>query len=211
MKCSYHKAPTLWTVHISEHLYSEMSISQINFTMKCPYHKAPSQWNGHKASTLWNVHITKHLHNEMSILQSTFTMNFHYNVPKNVLPNYFTPKMTFVAWSDSCRVSSCSEGNKTKQPSPPLPVVSPLNELHQRFLEFFHRKVQTIRNNFDRQVSSLPSSCTEPCFHGRTLRNFGPVSKDLVKRTILISAAKACDLEAFPTRLLLECPYCLLS
>ena len=69
--------------------------------------------------------------------------------------------------------------------------------------------MQTIRNNVDCQAS-LPSSCTEPRFHGRPLRNFEPVDKDLVKRTILNSAAKTCDLDAFPTHLLLESLDCLL-
>ena len=60
----------------------------------------------------------------------------------------------------------------------PLPIVFSLIELPQRFLEFFHRKVQTIRNNFDCQAS-LPPSCSKSCFHGRPLRNFKPVNEDL--------------------------------
>ena len=89
----------------------------------------------------------------------------------------------------------------------PLPTVFPLIELPQRFLEFFHRKVQTIRNNFDCQAS-LPTSCSESCFHqncGEAGRgsNFEAVNEDFVKQTILNSAAKTCDLDAFPIHLLL--------
>ena len=84
-----------------------------------------------------------------------------------------------------------------------------LIELPQRFLEFFHRKVQTIRNNLDCQAS-LPPSCSESCFHGRPLRNFESVNEDFVKQTIVNSAAKTCDRDAFPTHLLLECLDCLL-
>ena len=90
-----------------------------------------------------------------------------------------------------------------------LPTVFPHIELPQRFLEFFHRKVQTIRNNLDCQAS-LPSSCSESCFHGRPLRNFESVNEDFVKQTIVNSAAKTCDRDAFPTHLLLECLDCLL-
>ena len=90
----------------------------------------------------------------------------------------------------------------------PLPTVFPLIELPQRFLEFFYRKVQTVRNNLDCQAS-LPPTCTEPCFHGRPLRNSKPVNEDFVKQTILNSAAKTCDRDAFPTHLLLECLDCL--
>ena len=84
----------------------------------------------------------------------------------------------------------------------PLPTVFPLIELPQRFLEFFYRKVQTVRNNLD-CLASLPPSCSESCFHGWPLRNFEPVNKDFVKQTILNSAAKTCDLDAFPIHLLL--------
>ena len=82
-----------------------------------------------------------------------------------------------------------------------------LIELPQRFLEFFHRKVQTIRNNLDCQAS-VPPSCSESCFHGRPLRNFELVNKDFVKYSILNSAAKTCELDTFPTHLLLECLDC---
>ena len=91
----------------------------------------------------------------------------------------------------------------------PLPTAFPLIELPQHFLEFFHRKVQTIRNNLDCQAS-LPPSCSESYFHGRPHRNFEPVNEDFVKQTILNSAAKPCDLDEFPTHLLRECLDCLL-
>ena len=64
-------------------------------------------------------------------------------------------------------------------------------------------QVQTIRNNPDCQAS-LPPSCAKSCFHGQPLCNFEPVNEDLVKRTILNSTAKTCDVDAFPTHLLLD-------
>ena len=77
-------------------------------------------------------------------------------------------------------------------------------ELPQRILESFHRNVQTVINNLECQAS-IPPNCTETCFYGRPLCRFEPVNEDLVKWTILSCAAKTCDLDAFPSHMLLQC------
>ena len=90
-----------------------------------------------------------------------------------------------------------------KKPSP-LPTVFPLIDLPKRFLDFFKDKIETIRNKLD-VLSSNPPACTELSFHGRPLTHFRPVTEDFVRRTILSSPLKTCELDAFPTPLLLEC------
>ena len=90
-----------------------------------------------------------------------------------------------------------------KKPSP-LPTVFPLIDLPKRFLDFFKDKIETIRNKLD-VLSSNPPACTEFSFHGRPLTHFRPVTEDFVRRTILSSPLKTCELDAFPTPLLLEC------
>ena len=77
-------------------------------------------------------------------------------------------------------------------------------ELPQRFLESFHRNVQTVIINLECKAS-IPPNCTETCFYGRPLCRFEPINEDLVKWTILSCAAKTCDLDAFPSHMLLQC------
>ena len=97
-------------------------------------------------------------------------------------------------------------GNKKQSP---LPTVFPLIDLPKRFLDLFKNKTETIRNKLD-VLSSSPPACTELSFHGRSLTHFRPVTEDFVRRTILSSPSKTCELDALPTPLLLECLYSLL-
>ena len=90
-----------------------------------------------------------------------------------------------------------------KKPSP-LPTVFPLVDLPKCFLDFFKDKIETIRNKLD-VISSNPPACTELSFHGRPLTHFRPVTEDFVRRTILSSPLKTCELDTFPTPLLPEC------
>ncbi len=85
-----------------------------------------------------------------------------------------------------------------------LPTVFPQNELPQCFLHFFHNKIQSIRNNLDKQ-SLLSFNDAEHCFHGRPLSSFTPVTEEIVKCTILKSNTKTCDLDPLPTDLFIEC------
>ena len=93
--------------------------------------------------------------------------------------------------------------------SSPLPTVFPLIDLPKRFLDFFKDKMETIRNKLD-VLSSNPPACTEFSFHGIPLTHFTHVTEDFVRLTILSSPLKTCELYAFPTPLLLECPDSLL-
>ena len=63
--------------------------------------------------------------------------------------------------------------------------------------------MQTITDNLDTQTP--PPSYAEPCFHGRSLSYFEPVNEEFVKQIILNSSAKTCNLDVFPTHLLVEC------
>ena len=90
-----------------------------------------------------------------------------------------------------------------KKPSP-LPAVFPLIDLPKCFLDFFKDKIETVRNKLV-VLSSNPLACTEFSFHGRPLTHFRPVTEDFVRCTILSSPLKTCELDAFPTLLLLEC------
>ena len=85
-----------------------------------------------------------------------------------------------------------------KKPSP-LPTVFPLIDLPKRFLDFFKKQIETFRNKLH-VLSSNP-----PAFYGRPLTHVRPVTEDFVRRTILSSPLKTCELDAFPTPLLLEC------
>ena len=80
----------------------------------------------------------------------------------------------------------------------------PLIDLPKRFLDFFKDKIETIRNKLDVPSANRPA-CTEFSFHGRPLTHFRPVTEDFVRRTILGSPLKTCELDAFLTPLLLEC------
>ena len=92
-------------------------------------------------------------------------------------------------------------GNKKLSP---LPTAFPLIDLPKRFLDFFKDMIETIRNKLD-VLSSNPPVCTELSFHGRPLTHFRPVTEDFVRHTILSSPLKTCELDAFPTPVLLEC------
>ena len=61
-----------------------------------------------------------------------------------------------------------------------------------------------IRNKLDILLSNLPAS-TELSFNGRSLTQFRPVTEFTVRCTILGSLSKTCELDVFPTPLLLEC------
>ena len=61
-----------------------------------------------------------------------------------------------------------------------------------------------IRNKLHILLSNLPAS-TEISFNGRSLTQFRPVTEDTVRCTILGSLSKMCELDVFPTPLLLEC------
>ena len=91
-------------------------------------------------------------------------------------------------------------GNKKQSP---LPTVFPLIDLPKRFLDLFKNKIETIRNKLN-VLSSSPPACTELSFHGRSLTHFRPVTEDFVRRTILTSPSKTCELDALPIPLFLN-------
>ena len=86
---------------------------------------------------------------------------------------------------------------------PTLPTVFPLIGHPKRFLDFFKNRIETIRNKLD-VFSSNPPACTGLSFHGRPLTHFRPVTEDFIRRTMLRSPSKTCELDAFPTPLLHE-------
>ncbi|WP_419615364.1 endonuclease/exonuclease/phosphatase family protein, partial [Thiolapillus sp.] len=91
-----------------------------------------------------------------------------------------------------------------KKPSA-LPTVYPPVQLPQRFADFFLSKVQTIRHNLDNQAQLVCFGESEEQSVACSLSSFRPVSEDDVRKMILKSSPKSCELDPMPTSLLFEC------
>eukprot|EP00745_Piridium_sociabile_P012062 TRINITY_DN18726_c0_g1_i1.p1 TRINITY_DN18726_c0_g1~~TRINITY_DN18726_c0_g1_i1.p1 ORF type:complete len:1158 (-),score=142.61 TRINITY_DN18726_c0_g1_i1:196-3669(-) len=87
---------------------------------------------------------------------------------------------------------------KTKKVS--LPTVSDINVLPNMFADFFRNKILMIRNSFPSVSQSVTSNSVS--FSGTPLVEFTPVSEDFVRKTILRTAPKSCELDPLPTKLL---------
>ena len=87
----------------------------------------------------------------------------------------------------------------SRKKSSALPTV----QLHRRFADFFLSKVQTIRHNLDNQAQLVCFGESEEQSCSRS--SFRPVSEDDVRKMILKSSPKSCELDPMPTFLLFEC------
>ena len=67
------------------------------------------------------------------------------------------------------------------------------------FSEFFTDKINKIRSCLDSVKPPAPDFCT---FSGITLSTFDPCNEDEIKKIILDSLTKHCDLDPIPTALL---------
>ncbi|WP_419623957.1 hypothetical protein, partial [Thiolapillus sp.] len=91
-----------------------------------------------------------------------------------------------------------------KVKSSPLPSSIPLSELPQRFSDFFHSKVTSIRCNLDSTTVTPPSVLDQP-FCGTVWGAFQSVSEDEVKKILTQSTIKTCELDPLPTSFLTHC------
>ena len=91
-----------------------------------------------------------------------------------------------------------------KVKSSPLPSSIPLSELPQRFSDFFHSKVTSIRRNLDSTTVTPPSVPDQP-FCGTVRGAFQSVSEDEVKKILTQSTIKTCELDPLPAFFLTHC------
>ena len=78
----------------------------------------------------------------------------------------------------------------------------PPESLPDRFNEFFVRKIEEIRNNFDpdRAISTVPVE-----FSGTVFAKFQLVTEDFVKTVVQEMPKKSCDLDPISTSVLYDC------
>ena len=90
-----------------------------------------------------------------------------------------------------------------KPKSAHLPTLYPTSDLPGLFSNFFVDKIEKLRSQLRSQTVTSPSP-SHP-FTSATFSTFQPVSESDVKKCILQSAPKTCDLDPIPTPLLIEC------
>ncbi len=86
----------------------------------------------------------------------------------------------------------------------PFPGGKSDDELANEFNEFFDGKIQTIRDNLDNGQNNHTFK-TETPKYTQTLTEFRSLSPEEVRKLIISSASKHCDLDPIPTWLLKEC------
>ena len=90
-------------------------------------------------------------------------------------------------------------GKKTTAPI--LPDMSG-EQAAEALNEFFHKKVETIRNSFEK-YDSLPT--VDKVFAGYPLEDFYPVSEEELKRIIVASRPTSSVVDPIPTKIVLNC------
>jgi len=90
----------------------------------------------------------------------------------------------------------------------PLPSNTDPSELPKTFSDFFHNKIQNIRDKL-KQASFHPTPSLPP-FSGTPLTDFSPLTLSDLKKVIKTVTVKTCDLDPLPTQLYSSClPYLL--
>jgi hypothetical protein len=84
-----------------------------------------------------------------------------------------------------------------------LPTVYPTSSLPGVFSNYFVTKVDKLRDDIDSQPF-VPHPLGRP-FSGDPLASFTPVCESEVRKILMSSAPKTCDLDPIPTPLLVEC------
>ncbi|KAK7092915.1 hypothetical protein V1264_008591 [Littorina saxatilis] len=82
-----------------------------------------------------------------------------------------------------------------------LPNSVPLDDLPDKFGDFFAEKIEKIRVELD----AAPGHPEHAPFHGAHLTDFSPVTKEQVKKIIEKAPPKSCILDPIPSELLSEC------
>ena len=85
-------------------------------------------------------------------------------------------------------------------PASALPESNNVKSLCDHFTKYFCDKIRTIRANFSNQVNDVPS-VQKPEIRTK-LFNLEPASEDEVRKIIMKSASKSCDLDPIPTNIL---------
>ncbi len=118
----------------------------------------------------------------------------------------------------SDKIQSCGRDQKTlfkvtktllgKNEETILPTSSCAKTLAQDFSDFFVKKIDDIRTKINSEVNTQPNTVIiNECQHSQNdeLREFTPVTQDELKKLILKSQSKSCELDPLPTWLLKEC------
>ncbi len=85
----------------------------------------------------------------------------------------------------------------------PLPDHDSIQELADRFGQFFIQKIDNIRTEIDTQPCSFPAQhYNQPSV---TFSTFKPLSQEEVKKLVMQSKSTSCDLDPIPTPLLKDC------
>ena len=87
-----------------------------------------------------------------------------------------------------------------RTPAAALPESNNVKFLCEHFAKYFCDKIKTIRANFLNQVDDVPS-VQKPKIRNK-LFNLEPASDDEVRKIIMKSASKSCDLDPIPTNIL---------
>eukprot|EP00745_Piridium_sociabile_P014216 TRINITY_DN20961_c0_g1_i1.p1 TRINITY_DN20961_c0_g1~~TRINITY_DN20961_c0_g1_i1.p1 ORF type:complete len:306 (-),score=34.33 TRINITY_DN20961_c0_g1_i1:857-1774(-) len=82
-----------------------------------------------------------------------------------------------------------------------LPTVSDVTLLPNMFADFFRDKILAIRTSL---YSAQQSKDSFQAFSGTPLLAFSPVSEDFVKKVILQTTPKTCELDPMPTKFLFQ-------
>ena len=87
-----------------------------------------------------------------------------------------------------------------RTPAAALPESNNVKSLCEHFAKYFCDKIIRIRANFSNQVNDVPS-VQKPKIRNELL-NLEPASEDEVRKIIVKSASKSCDLDPIPTHIL---------
>jgi hypothetical protein len=88
-------------------------------------------------------------------------------------------------------------------PTKTLPDNINLNSMCEMFSDYFVKKIKMIRNGFVHKPHSL-SDTTKPNID-TPLETFTPASKEEIRKLIMSSPTKSCDLDPIPTSLVKSC------
>ena len=87
-----------------------------------------------------------------------------------------------------------------RTPAAALPESNNVKSISEHFANYFCDKIRTIRANFSNQVDDVPS-VQKPKIRNK-LFNLEPASEDEVRKIIMKSVSKSCDLDPIPTNIL---------
>ena len=99
-----------------------------------------------------------------------------------------------------CRLWDTINNILHRTPAAALPESNNVKSLSEHFANYFCDKIRTIRANFSNQVDDVPS--VQKLKIRNKLFNLEPASEDEVRKIIMKSVSKSCDLDPIPTNIL---------